>query len=74
VYVLRMAVGPELFSGLVSVPIAVRGAQMPDGHKALSDKELEPFRLHVAPRTHDARRRLPPWDLARCPPEGGFRA
>ena len=73
-YVLRMAVGPELFSGLMPVPLAVRRALMPDGHKAQSDRALELFRLHVAGREEDARRRLPPWGLARCPPEGGFRA
>ena len=73
-YALRMAVGPELFSGLVAVPIAVRGARMLDGHKARSSKALEPFRLHVAAQTQDARSSSPPWDLAPCPPEGGFRA
>ena len=73
-YALRMAVGPELFSGLVAVPIAVRGARMLDGRKAPSHKTLEPFRLHVAAQMHNARPGSPPWDLARCPPEGGFRA
>jgi len=74
VYLHEMAVGPQLFSGLIPVPAAVRGAETHDSRKAFSDKALERFWPDVAARTHNARSSLPPWDRAGCPPERGFRA